>query len=93
MRFLLRRLGPWAWPFMLARAALVIDQHLRGTSTRDRARVQQLMRKSGGRPGKLTADERRELARSVRRLRPGKLVRSVVYNVIRPGRRARRARG
>lgn len=92
MRFLLRRLGPWAWPLMLGQAALSIRRHWQTTSPRDRARVQALLRKSGGRPANLTTDERRDLFRAARRLEPGKLMRDLVVNVIRPGRGARRGR-
>lgn len=92
MHFLLRRLGPWAWVLLIAQAVLVIRQHLRTISPEDLARVQQLVRKSGGRPGNLSTAERRELWRSVYRLRPGKLVRDIALNVVRPGRSARRER-
>ncbi len=92
MRFLLRRLGPWAWPVMLAQAALAIRRHLQTTSPQDRARVGQLLRKSGGRPTNLTADERQDLLGAARRLQPGRLTRDLFVNVIRPRRGARRAR-
>ena len=92
MRFLLRRLGPWAWPVMLVRAALAIRRHLQTTAPQDRARVGQLLRKSAGRPANLTSDERQDLLRAARRLEPGKLTRELVVNVIKPRRRGRRAR-
>ncbi len=92
MRFLLRRLGPWAWPLMLGQAALAIRRHWQTTSPQDRARVQELLRRSGGRPANLTTDERQDLIGAARRLEPGKLIRDLVVNVIRPGRGARRGR-
>ncbi len=92
MRFLLRRLGPWAWPLMLARAALAVRRHWQNTPAQDRARVQTLMRKSGGRRANLTSDERQELLAAARRLQPGKLIRDLAANVIRPRRGGRRAR-
>ncbi len=92
MRFLLRRLGPWAWPVMLFRAALAIRRHLQTTSPQDRARVQELLRKSGGRPANLTIEERQDLLRAARRLEPGRLMRDLTVNVFRPRRGGRRAR-
>ncbi|MDQ2761929.1 MAG: hypothetical protein M3Y17_16260 [Actinomycetota bacterium] len=92
MRFLLRRLGPWAWPVMLVRGALAIRRHLQATSPQDRARVQELLRKSGGRPANLDGDERQDLLRAARRLEPGRLIRDLTVNVIRPRRGGRRAR-
>ncbi len=92
MRFLLRRLGPWAWPVMLAQAALAVRRHWQTTSPQDRARVQELLRKSGGHPANLSTGERQDLLEATRRLRPGTLMRDLVVNVIRPGRGARRGR-
>jgi hypothetical protein len=54
MRFLLRSPGAWAWPFMLVQVVLVARRHLHRTSPQDRARVPQLLRKSRGRPARLT---------------------------------------
>ncbi len=93
MRFLLRRLGPWGWAFMLLQAALTTRRHIQQSSPEDRARLQQLLKKSGGRPGNLTAADRQELLQTARRLRPGKLMRDLAMNVMRPGRAARRTRG
>jgi len=77
---------------MLARAALAIRRHWRTTPPQDRARIQALLRKSGGRPANLTSDERQDLLGAARRLRPGKLIRDLAINVIKPRRGARRAR-
>jgi len=90
MRFLRRRLGPWAWPLMLIRAALAIRRHWQTTSPQDRARVQQLIRKSGGNPANLSTDERQDLLQATQRLRPGTLMRDLAINALRPRRRARR---
>jgi len=77
---------------MLAQAALAIRRHWQTTSPQDRDRVRQLLRRSGGRPASLTADERQDLLAAARRLEPGQLLRDLIVNVIRPGRRGRRAR-
>jgi hypothetical protein len=91
MRFLIRRLGPWGWVLMGLQAVLTTRRHLQRTAPEDRARVQELLRRSGGRPSRnLTAAERRELAQAARRLRPGKLARDLGVGVVRPGRAARR---
>lgn len=92
MRFLLTRLGRRAWPVMLLRAGLAMSQHWRQTSREDRTRIQQLLRRSGGRPAGLTPNERRDLLESVRALELNKLMRDLATDTIRPGRRTRRAR-
>ncbi len=91
MRFLLRRLGPWGWPLMLARAALAVRRHWRKTSPHDRARIRTLLRKAGGRRANLTSEERQDLLAAARRLQPGKLMRDLAINMIRPRRGGRRA--
>ncbi len=90
MRFLRRRLGRWAWPLLLIQAALAIRRHWQTTSPQDRDRVLELLRQSGGNPANLSPDERQDLLRSARRLRPGALMRDLVINARRPRRRARR---
>ncbi len=90
MRFLIKRLGPWGWMLVALQAVLATRRHLRQTSPDDRARLQELLRSSGGRPGNLSAAERQEFIETGRRLRPGKLATDLVMNVIRPGRRAHR---
>jgi hypothetical protein len=92
MRFLLRRLGPWGWPLLMAQALLVVRRHLQSTSPEDRARVRQLVRQSGGRPDNLSDEERRELRERFLRLKPGKLARTLAWSVARPGRKVRRGR-
>jgi len=77
---------------MLAQAALAVRRHWQTTSPQDRARVQELLRKSGGHPANLSTGERQDLLEATRRLRPGTLMRDLVVNVIRPGRGARRGR-
>ncbi len=92
MRFILRRLGPWAWPFIVVQAAAAVRRHFTQTPPEARARVQTLLRKSGGRPSNLTPGERRDLLTAARRLRPVKLVRDILTTVIRPARKGRHAR-
>lgn len=77
---------------MLFRAGLAARRHMQQTSPEDRARLQQLLKQSGGRPGNLTAAERQELLQTARRLRPGKLLRDLAENLIIPGRARRRTR-
>lgn len=92
MRFLIRRLGPWGWALMALQAALITRRHFRQTAAEDRALMQELLRRSAGRPRKnLSADERRELMQTARRLRPVKLARDIGVSVLRPGRAARRS--
>ncbi len=93
MRFLIRRLGPWGWALMALQAALTTRRHLQSTAPEDRARIQELVRKSAARPSRnLTPAERRELVHTARRLRPGKLVRDLGAGVVSPGRAVRRLR-
>lgn len=77
---------------MLGQAVLATRRHLQTASPQDRARVQELLRKSGGRPANLTTDERQDLFGAARRLEPGKLMRDLVVNIITPRRGARRGR-
>ncbi len=92
MRFVFPQRRRGAWPVMLLKVGVAIRGHWRGTSRADRARVQELLKRSGGRPGGLTPEERRDLLESVRALRLMELMRHVMTNIIRPGRRTRRAR-
>jgi hypothetical protein len=92
MRFLIRRLGPWGWALMALQVVLTTRRHLHDTSPEDRARIRELLQRSGGRPANLTPAERREVLRTARRLRPGKLARDLGVGVVRPGRAARRLR-
>ncbi|MGI8801727.1 MAG: hypothetical protein ACR2KV_06080 [Solirubrobacteraceae bacterium] len=74
-------------------AALTTRRHFQQTAPEDRARIQELLRKSSGRPAKnLTPAERKELLHTARRLRPAKLVRDLGTGVVAPGRAARRLR-
>jgi hypothetical protein len=49
---------PWA---PLLRGAVVLGRRWRALSERDRARLVDLLRQSGGRPGRLNTKERKEL--------------------------------
>jgi hypothetical protein len=51
---------PWA---ALLRAGVLVGSRWRALSERDRSRLSRLVRQSGGRPGNLSAKERRELRR------------------------------
>lgn len=92
MGFVLRSLGRRAWPVMVFRAGLAIRRHWRQSPPEDRARIQELLKRSGGRPANLTPDERQDLLRSARALQPTKLIRDVAATNIRPGRRSGHAR-
>ncbi len=92
MRFLISRLGPWGWGLIGLQAVLTTRRHFRQTAAEDRARLGDLLRRSRGRPANLTAAERREVLRTARRLRPGKLARDLGVGVVAPARAARRLR-
>ncbi len=49
---------PWA---IVLQAVMVVGKRWRALSESERARVAQLLRRSGGRPGNLSAKERKEL--------------------------------
>lgn len=92
MRFVIRWLGRRAWPVMALRVVLAIRRHWQQTPPEDRTRVQELLKRSGGRPANLTPDERRDLLRSTQALQPTKLIRDLTATGIRPGRRTRGGR-
>lgn len=77
---------------VILRLGLAIRRHWQQTSPEDRTRVQELLKRSGGRPASLTPDERRDLLRSVQALKPSELIRDLAATGIRPGRRTRRSR-
>ncbi|GAC1439874.1 MAG: hypothetical protein NVSMB51_18400 [Solirubrobacteraceae bacterium] len=86
---MIKRLGPWGWGLVLAQAALATRRHLEQTSPADRARLQELLRASGGRPGNLSDAERQELRETIKRLELGRLARDLAANTARPGRSKR----
>jgi len=77
---------PWA---ALLQVVLAIGERWRGLSQRDRARLTRLVRDSRGRLGNLSARERDELRKVVRKLDLKGMGREVVP-LLRGGRRKRR---
>jgi hypothetical protein len=77
---------PWA---ALAQAALAFGERWRALSDRDRARVKELLRESRGRLGNLSAREREDLRKVVRKL-DLKGVGREMLPLVRGGRRKRR---
>lgn len=76
MASLLRvRAMPW---LMVLELAVTLRKHWRRLEPGDRTRLAELVRKSQGRPNRLTADERGEMRRLVAKLEPGQIARSVV---------------
>ena len=76
MASLLRvRAMPWLMVFELA---VTLRKHWRRLEPADRTRLAELVRKSQGRPNRLTADERGEMRGLVAKLEPGQIARSVV---------------
>ena len=76
MASLLRvRAMPWLMVFELA---VTLRKHWRRLEPADRNRLAELVRKSPGRPNRLTADERADMRRLVAKLEPGQIARSVV---------------
>ena len=76
MASLLRvRAMPWLMVFELA---VTLRKHWRRLEPADRNRLAELVRKSQGRPHRLTADERADMRRLVAKLEPGQIARSVM---------------
>lgn len=70
---LLRRMGPLGVAITVGQAALVVRNHWNETPQESRARLAELVKRSGGRPSSLSEAERRELSAHVRALRLGQL--------------------
>ena len=85
---LLRRLAPWLIVFEVLRTG---RDHWDRLDPADRAQVSDLMRRSHGNPGNLTAADRAELRALGRRLRLGRLGLSVAGAAVVGRRRHRRA--
>lgn len=76
MASLLRvRAMPWLMVFELA---VTLRKHWRRLEPADRLRLAELVRKSQGRPNRLTAEERADMRRLVAKLEPGQIARSVM---------------
>ncbi len=69
------RAMPWLMVFELA---VTLRKHWRRLEPTDRLRLAELVRKSQGRPNRLTAAERADVRRLVAKLEPGQIARSVV---------------
>ncbi|MDX6689709.1 MAG: hypothetical protein QOG15_1166 [Solirubrobacteraceae bacterium] len=69
------RTMPWVMVFELA---LTLRKHWRRLEPKDRARLTELVKKSQGRPGNLTAGERKDVRKLVAKLEPGSIARSVM---------------
>ncbi len=76
---------PWVMVFELA---VTLRKHWKRLDPKDRARLTELIKKSQGRPMRLTASERKDVRRLVGKLEPGSIARSVVPI----GRRAAKSR-
>jgi hypothetical protein len=83
------RAVPWTIVFQLAMTA---RKHWKRLDPKDRARLGELLKKSQGVPGKLTAKERAEVRVLVAKLEPGAFAKSIVpigRRAVMKGRRAR----
>ena len=69
------RAMPWLMVFELA---VTLRKHWRRLEPADRLRLAELVRKTQGRPNRLTAEERADMRRLVAKLEPGQIARSVV---------------
>ena len=69
------RTVPWALVFQLAMTA---RKHWQRLDPKERARLGELLRKSQGRPNRLSAKERADVRELVAKLEPGAFARSVV---------------
>ena len=69
------RTMPW---LMVLELAMLLRRHWRLLEPHDRARLAALVRKSQGRPNRLTADERNEVRRLVAKLEPGQIARGMM---------------
>ena len=79
------RAMPW---LMVLELAVTLRRHWQRLDPVDRMRLAELVRKSQGRPNRLTAAERADVRRLVAKLEPGEIARSVAPL----GRRAMRGR-
>ncbi len=87
---LLRRLGPLGAAMTVGQTAWAARRNWQALPPERRARLQELVRQSAGRPGNLTADERRELTSLIRDLELGQLARQAAMTAVFPRRRYRR---
>jgi hypothetical protein len=71
----------WGALLVLAEIAVALKEHLENLTPGERRRLQQLVRKSRGRPSNLTARERSELGRLMKKVEPRDLARRVASSV------------
>jgi len=76
---------PWVMVFELA---VTLRKHWRRLEPKERARLAELVKKSQGRPMRLSVSERADVRRLVAKLEPGSIARSVMPI----GRRAAKSR-
>lgn len=71
----LKRIGPLGTALTLGQVAWTVRQHWVAIPVEHRSRLQELLRKSRGRPSNLSRSERRELRGLVKHLNLGRLAR------------------
>ncbi len=84
-----RFLGPISVAAALIQSAMALRDHWGLLSPAQRQHLGELLRASGGRPGRLSERERRELRELIRQLELARLGRRVVQNAAPVGRRRR----
>ena len=89
-RLLSRRAVPITWLLLAGQAALATRRHLQKLDARERRRLAEIVRSSGGRPSNVSKRERDELLRIVRKLELGRLGRDVAGMAAGARRRGRR---
>jgi hypothetical protein len=75
IRRTLTRLGPLGTALTVGQVAWAVRQHWLAIPVEHRGRLQELLRKSRGKPSNLSRSERRELRGLVKHLNLGRLVR------------------
>jgi hypothetical protein len=76
LRSAIRKIGPVGSALVAFQVATTTRQHWQSIPSKDRARLQRLLRNSHGRPSRLSKAERREVRRLVRALDLPRLVRN-----------------
>ncbi|MDX6632264.1 MAG: hypothetical protein QOG09_1812 [Solirubrobacterales bacterium] len=74
---------------MLGEVAMLLKRHWDLLEPKDRTRLATILRKSHGRPGNLSASEKRDLRRIVEKIEPRELARGVASKAIPFGRKRR----
>jgi TRAP-type C4-dicarboxylate transport system substrate-binding protein len=68
---------PITWALVAAQAAMASRRHWQLLTPHDRERIREIVVKSKGQPWNLSAHERKELTRLVRKMRLGHLTRDI----------------